>query len=429
MFKLKGVEFNVRPNGTHSYYYKVPATSTVQLHKEEICVYLVDDPSLKGNYRKISEEREYDNPEYDRYEDSAHYHHTLTVDTRRNRLIYTIKEPKVVIRKHRKEGQPPYVIRHIVKVFWIQLDPIMVKYKETGQGWRTVEIDSFINTNLMRSAFYPILVYIFGSTNILRAVAPNIPAYTRLPYWSRPLWNGSITKEAKKLFGWNNSTVIKAINEGMDLNILRNLKIFDGIVGFDIAWLCIGYAIPSLKDKSQRVQKKFFKQLPLKFLMALKDKKPSSYTVRDAIRMYLELPEEKRTIDFTNIRNWTELHDHINRLRKRSSKMVYDYSNQPALLELDGQQINGYTIKIPHSTEDVEDWGDDQHHCIGSYAREHLKNSILFAMYQQEQLKYCVMLDLSYEVRQFYGKYNSEPETSAQFVLGNILLYLTITKK
>lgn len=431
MFNIPGVQFGVRPNGTHSYYYKEPVEIIYnERHtRRAYNVRLVDDPKLKGTFRKITNNYS----SYPTYEDTAEVHHTLTVDTRRNRLIYTIKQPVVANRKHRKENHPPYVIRHEVRVYWIQLDPFMLKCKRTGKGWRTETISSGINTTLMRTKFFPILEYIFGSTNMLKGIAPNLPKHKELPYWSRPLWNGRTTQEAKKLFGWNNSTVMQALNDGVVLESLKNLKIFDGIVGFEIAWACTDYTVIEQDKNINKLQKEFFRKLPLKFLKGIRDRKTTRTEVVDTLRMYISLDTEQRNIDFTNIRNWRELHDHLVKIRRKKENQVYDYSGFSHLTKMEEHCIDGFSVRLPKDTNEVEDWGTDQRHCIGGYARSHLhkegkvlKGCVLFGMYKDNTLLYCVMLNSKYVIQQFYGKYNSTPHPDHKLVLNK---YLEILKK
>lgn len=169
---------------------------------------------------------------------------------------------------------------------------------------------------------------------------------------------------------------------------LRNIVPVDWIIDFLNAEHCaINHEMNKETVKSFRT---LFKSLTpaqqKRYLKELADTSPrkavSSWEINDTLRMFHQL-EKDYGVTFIpgqiQARGWKELHEAV-RLDLRGRRYAKRDIEQVTLAKEIAKVkfANGYQVIQPKDTHDLLDWGNNMHHCIGSYANDAVQGSSVF---------------------------------------------------
>lgn len=136
------------------------------------------------------------------------------------------------------------------------------------------------------------------------------------------------------------------------------------------------------------------------------------YTLSDTVRLFDMVGGD----DNIRVKTWRELHDYLSDKQRKMGRVNRPIPQTKIAEKFDGKQAGQLTLVSAKETGQVEEWGDEMHHCIGSYAQMARKGDTnLFGVYEGGELKGNLMLDKIGNVVQLYGKYNAnfDPEDDA----------------
>lgn len=138
-----------------------------------------------------------------------------------------------------------------------------------------------------------------------------------------------------------------------------------------------------------------------------------AWLVDDVFRMYYQRDQELAG------RTWHEIHGNlveegqIIRRREQAERdrvLSEGVVDQGAYNEIDGVEVGKFQFLTPKKPLELEDWGFTLNHCIGSYAYEALRGSVLlFALTQGGTIVYTGAIDPRQKIlTQFRGHRNAE---------------------
>ncbi|MFE6966929.1 PcfJ domain-containing protein [Agromyces sp. NPDC057679] len=140
------------------------------------------------------------------------------------------------------------------------------------------------------------------------------------------------------------------------------------------------------------------------------------HEARDTIRMVDEAREHLGNPTWIGdpilaAKTWTEIHDAAVRERRRitSIKTNVDIPQGPIHSAIDGLTAGELTITTAKDTLTLEHWGDEMHHCIGSYHGHAAAGRSILAAVHNQNGKLIANLELDRDGRpmQLRGKYNA----------------------
>lgn len=162
-------------------------------------------------------------------------------------------------------------------------------------------------------------------------------------------------------------------------------------------------------------QRKFWKLLSMpKRLSVLNDMSPIFY-YKDTVQMFNDFPGIVFPKDAKDL---LEIHDYyakeVNKLKHPLTPFPYEEKD----LRLN-KKIEDFEIKLPLNNHELVSWGQDQHHCVGSYAKKVLTRQIfILGVFKNQELKYCIEYDWrKRNILQFLGKYNAPPEENDKILI------------
>jgi hypothetical protein len=91
--------------------------------------------------------------------------------------------------------------------------------------------------------------------------------------------------------------------------------------------------------------------------------------------------------------NWTMkvAHDEFADMQRKIRDKPFELNPPEWLLEVDGTVFGPYTVRVPHTSEDLRTWGKVMHNCIYDYGnRMAVGELFLFALEQDGELKYNI---------------------------------------
>ena len=168
-------------------------------------------------------------------------------------------------------------------------------------------------------------------------------------------------------------------------------------------------------------EKKFLKMLPIMFEYI----KYNDRSFRDIHTMYSEIVK-KHPIKLPKNKNVIELHDHISKIYRimiRENTSVNNNLNQWEIASLDGEKFKDYKIKVVKTDWELIDTGQDLKHCVGSYVNGvRFKDSLIFNLYKDNRLSYCVEISSDWRIRQAKGMSNKSLDVDLRYDLEDYLL-------
>lgn len=146
-------------------------------------------------------------------------------------------------------------------------------------------------------------------------------------------------------------------------------------------------------------------------------------SVDDTCDMYSKFSKELdiilKRIKFSDIDSLQKLHDvisgEVETLEQADFPLEQDTVN-PKLKALNKIKMNlGYGVKLAESNHELIRWGAQMGHCVGGgdYAEDAKKGeTIILAITQENEAKYCIEISPRGEIRQVQGKSHSRPEST-----------------
>lgn len=121
-------------------------------------------------------------------------------------------------------------------------------------------------------------------------------------------------------------------------------------------------------------------------------------------------------LDWSEVpRNGNEAHDYLSKVLTRKKKEgMYKYvlKISKKFEQLHGNVVSlgnmKATFRLPENKGEIYEWGDEQHHCIASYADRHASGECVLLEVVVDDQKFHMQLERN-QIRQFYGKYNKPP--------------------
>jgi len=171
--------------------------------------------------------------------------------------------------------------------------------------------------------------------------------------------------------------------------------------------------------------KRFFADLPANQArnLILDNGDTGSMYIQDTVPELLDRPGgyiQRRVPEGYRFTTWQDAHD---TLFPHNREHMDDYEYTPYVYEnkeipqtkiaqkLDNLTVDKYTIHSAKETDELRNWGDYMHNCIGSYSSNATeKRTNLFAVYEGEDLIANMEVSKDGEIRQLFGKYNKSLE-------------------
>jgi len=131
---------------------------------------------------------------------------------------------------------------------------------------------------------------------------------------------------------------------------------------------------------------------------------------QDSVRMWHQ--QNKPDIKHMTI---NQIHDRFAVEGRKRKSANFDLNPSKDLLLLENFEANGYTLKVPKTSHELQEWGNIMHNCVASYAGNMQAGANnLFAVFKDEEMLYNVMFSqcytkkttAKYYINQFYGKCN-----------------------
>lgn len=126
----------------------------------------------------------------------------------------------------------------------------------------------------------------------------------------------------------------------------------------------------------------------------------------------LQMSQRLQPNEMPRVYTWRELHDAITPLNRRAMKRMQNgpIPQEGPTKKLDGLKVGDMELRSAKDTHELVAWGDEMHHCIGSYGYQAVAGtSHLLALYSDQKLVANLELDRTGRVRQFYGMFNATP--------------------
>lgn len=125
----------------------------------------------------------------------------------------------------------------------------------------------------------------------------------------------------------------------------------------------------------------------LKDLLSIRMRNRDTYGLTDTVRGFQRNPIAAEGL---RVRNWNELHDELAGVRApaRFREPIEENWELPELgKKLDGTEVQGIKIVIATESNQLYEWGNKMHNCIGSYVHQAAKGSGIYGgVYRDEKL-------------------------------------------
>jgi hypothetical protein len=144
---------------------------------------------------------------------------------------------------------------------------------------------------------------------------------------------------------------------------------------------------------------------------------------KDTGMLYNNIIQSGNEPHLGRVRCWLTLHEELGR------QYIKTQPDSPVTVNKWWQPLNGlsgikgdWRIQLPTSTAELKWYGEQLKNCVGGYGNK-INNGgcVVFVVYWHNTLKYCVEIDSSGEVDQFYGHHNSSPVWEEKELICNIL--------
>lgn len=86
--------------------------------------------------------------------------------------------------------------------------------------------------------------------------------------------------------------------------------------------------------------------------------------------------------------------------------------------DIDGTTFGEYTVVAPKAPIDLLEWGEEMHHCVGSYAKRLIISNDIFLQVMKKEKHFATAQLEDGVLVQFYGKHNSiiDHEVAKRFI-------------
>lgn len=280
---------------------------------------------------------------------------------------------------------------------------------------------------------------------------------TFLPYLRH---EDNVNNLIKKFFGYNSKSIRKVFFSQLSILLNSSTK-FDNKEEIKNSWIlanCFKKKIPIdyirqileasiMLPMHPECTKKEFKTLKSfahffigreKRLLKLLDLKTNNYCYRsnlltDTLHNLKILIENNPHYDLfkNDFSTLNELHDVVARnARKIKDKPFLIY--QKSLHKINGAKINeNIQLTLPTTNHDLVNWADELNNCLAGYVNNVKENfSQIIGVLVDQQLTYAIEVNpITKEVRQFYGKCNTQPKQEHRKIVETYLTDQKIIKQ